>query len=667
MDEVDRMDKKTFPSLLPLWRALAFVLALAVLLLHARAYLPFIADDALISLRYARRLLQGHGLTWTPGERVEGYSNLLWILGCAGLGGLGVDLILAARVLGLLGMGAALGAIAFSARRGLLLPPLAGMLLFALADPVACWSIGGLEQGWVAGLLAWALVLSEPLAESRAGQGWRRALAPGVLLGLLNLARPDGPLFTVAIVGGILLAPAVCGGGRLGHLRLRARAPQCRPGASVLAGAVALAAVSALFFLGQLVFRRAYYHEWLPNTAFVKLQLSPARVAAGWAYFSAFARSAPWFLAFAAASGAACLAAPSTRRRAVGPCLVFLLWASYLVFIGGDIFPVHRHAVPLLVCLALLVTPGLERALEACRGPVRRRLLALATGLLLAALAFSHLIVPRGQRPLDELWEWDGKIVGEMLQRTFGDRQPLLAVDAAGCLPYFSGLPSLDMLGLNDKHIARHRRPGYQPGKLAHDLGDGQYVFDRKPDLFIFNSPYGDYVPQYYSGAEMVLRQPEFKRLYKAATFRIAPGLPWRLVAYVRAEGGRIGIERPAGRVVVPGYLMMDNPLRSLVFFDARGRPLVEATPRQAAMYNGLALAPGTWIAAADADADDAAQTLVLGVDGREMALSPGLPAPSFHVGGATSATVNLLLKPARGRAGIRGLTLIKMPDPFPF
>ena len=34
-----------------------------LLLFHAGRYYPFIADDALISLRYARRLVEGQGLT----------------------------------------------------------------------------------------------------------------------------------------------------------------------------------------------------------------------------------------------------------------------------------------------------------------------------------------------------------------------------------------------------------------------------------------------------------------------------------------------------------------------------------------------------------------------------------------------------------------------------
>ena len=40
----------------------------------------FIGDDAYISFRYARNLIEGHGLVWNPGEYVEGYTNFSWVM-----------------------------------------------------------------------------------------------------------------------------------------------------------------------------------------------------------------------------------------------------------------------------------------------------------------------------------------------------------------------------------------------------------------------------------------------------------------------------------------------------------------------------------------------------------------------------------------------------------
>jgi arabinofuranosyltransferase len=82
-------------------KLLLFAAAVVVLCIHFSHYLPFIADDALISLRYSKRLIEGHGFTWNPGERIEGYSNLLWVLATAGLGLiLRIDLVMVLRILG---------------------------------------------------------------------------------------------------------------------------------------------------------------------------------------------------------------------------------------------------------------------------------------------------------------------------------------------------------------------------------------------------------------------------------------------------------------------------------------------------------------------------------------------------------------------------------------
>ena len=56
---------------------LVAVFAVIMLFTFLRSY-P--VDDAFITYRYAQNLVDGHGPVWNPGERVEGYSNFLWLL-----------------------------------------------------------------------------------------------------------------------------------------------------------------------------------------------------------------------------------------------------------------------------------------------------------------------------------------------------------------------------------------------------------------------------------------------------------------------------------------------------------------------------------------------------------------------------------------------------------
>ena len=70
------------------WRRLGepFLIPL-LLLLGTRAFLgatlPFAAEDAYITFRYARNLALGNGLLYNPGEWVMGFSSPLWTVWCA--------------------------------------------------------------------------------------------------------------------------------------------------------------------------------------------------------------------------------------------------------------------------------------------------------------------------------------------------------------------------------------------------------------------------------------------------------------------------------------------------------------------------------------------------------------------------------------------------------
>jgi arabinofuranosyltransferase len=113
----------------------------------------------------------------------------------------------------------------------------------------------------------------------------------------------------------------------------------------------------------------------------------------------------------------------------------------------------------------------------------------------------------------------------------------VLATNTAGGLAYYSGLRVIDMLGLNDVHIAHRHTPGMGRGKPGHEKGDGAYVLSRKPDFIQFGSVHGSRRPQYRSGAEMA-GTAEFKRWYEFRSYALPSGR--RLSLYERrAEPAR--------------------------------------------------------------------------------------------------------------------------------
>jgi hypothetical protein len=104
-----------------------------------------------------------------------------------------------------------------------------------------------------------------------------------------------------------------------------------------------------------------------------------------------------------------------------------------------------------------------------------------------------------------------GKPVGRWLRSAFPD-STWVATNAAGCLPYYARLPTIDMLGLTDAHIARARPDRQQwPG---HERGDGDYVLSRRPDVIILGGAEGSATPWPFAGDQQIAASPVFARDY---------------------------------------------------------------------------------------------------------------------------------------------------------
>ena len=77
------------------------ILILPCFLLNALYYLPYTVDDAFISFRYARNLVDGHGLVYNPGQYVEGFSNFSWVMLAALVLKVGLPLLSTMKMIGL--------------------------------------------------------------------------------------------------------------------------------------------------------------------------------------------------------------------------------------------------------------------------------------------------------------------------------------------------------------------------------------------------------------------------------------------------------------------------------------------------------------------------------------------------------------------------------------
>ena len=155
-------------------------------------YKGFFVDDPFITFRFVKQWTNGNGLVYNVGERVEGYSNFLWTLMLAPFDLLGVDLVLASKLLGIaLGLLTVLAIYSFSQRfesRWI------SALLLVASGPFAAWTVGGLETP------LFALLLTLSVCAFVREEDTTRGSLSGILFGLLSLARPEGLGFAAVAV-----------------------------------------------------------------------------------------------------------------------------------------------------------------------------------------------------------------------------------------------------------------------------------------------------------------------------------------------------------------------------------------------------------------------------------------------------------------------------------
>ncbi len=442
-----------------LWILLCLATLMAGCLLHfARGYSRWDqhghawgCDDAFISYRYARNFAQGQGLVFNEGERVEGYSNFLYILlltpSFMVTDGLGVYYVAFALNLVLI----TISFLLFVAQVGRRLGPesaRAAAALFALCPVTWVWVASGLETILVLLLQLVAWIALDRIEEG-AGMGMLCLLSASLALSFF--ARPEGVMVTVVVVV---------------HSLMRRR---WRLAAWCVLG-VGLAAAPYLYW------KYSYYGYLLPNTYYAKVSgpltarmlnaatqlrdivlrqgLLPHLLALAFALIVLFRRPGSNFWT-------SVRQIPFEAGMAV--CLL-----GFWTYVGGD----HLGERFLLLLYPLGCAVWLTVVFPRTSRGVQLLLVALLCALQMAPLA-TDARFDYGREKYD-LWVTLGDYLKEHGQgRT-------LAIDGAGKVPFLSGLKTIDMLGLNDVYLAHREASFFNPG---HNRHDADYVLSRKPDL----------------------------------------------------------------------------------------------------------------------------------------------------------------------------------------
>jgi hypothetical protein len=550
---------------------LIIVVGIIAIGVHVFTYYPFYSDDALISLRYAQRLIDGHGLTWTNGPPVEGYSNLLWILCAALFGFLGLDLVFATRLLGALCSIAVFAALLYrrmTSGTNSVVPLAAGTIVWATCAPIAAWTFAGLEGPLVAALLFWGLILLLEAYESPSRTSLHYARA-GLFFGLLCMTRLDGPLFAAVAAVWVIVAGR---GGRRGFRN-----------------ALLFLVWPVVFLSAQQIFRLAYYGEWLPNVWYVRVSPSITHLAGGFTYVRrGFVSLMP--VSALAVLGLIYMIIRNVSRRRVALLLLtcIVVWLAYVSFIGGDIFKGWRHMIPFCVMMTIAVV----LLVEWLAGTGRLRWKAW---LPISIMAIAWFVIGQSRDDSNryvkkDLWVWNAQVVGRTLRAAFEDEQPVLAICAAGGIPYWSELPCIDMLGLSDYTVARAESPEFGRHWIGHGRADASYVMSRRPDLMHFGSAGGGEPRTLYK--DQMEDIDAFWSEYELCNIAGLHPFGFNSRIYVHRDSPRIGIVTTPERIYVPPYFLSGG---MAVWNDTMERFIVALSFDQEIGVRRITIGPGRW------------------------------------------------------------------------
>ncbi len=455
-----------------------FLGALTLLLWGSLSVWSFTVDDAYIIFRYAQNIAEGQGPTYNPGgPPVEGVTPTLWMCLLSLPAWLGIDLVFAAKCLGLLAMASTIlvligGALA---RPGGLLAALFAALFFASFPPTIIHSVSGMGTALFTFQVTMHLWLTRMflLQDSRV-----KASVLTLSALLLGLSRPDGNLISVISLVTVLL--------------------QTRDRSLLRASVVYYLIPSALYFIA----RWTYYGYLLPLPVYIKIL---GRGAVDPSVPSGFIEAMRFLEVWGLGLALPFLLGLFRLDRSFLPAVV-----SATTFLFTCLFPAQvmgfewRFFFPLIPILLLITGIGVQGLFEWLCDKVH------LPCLLAALVSLMLLLFPVFQN--DRLWPatratWLGYergmerahlALGERL-RDYPGSQGLLVIGDAGAVPYVSRWETLDSFGLNEPSIATTGRHDALP------------ILERDPALIVLISK---------SSTQMVSPLPWEKAIYDLALTR---------------------------------------------------------------------------------------------------------------------------------------------------
>ncbi len=454
------------------------VLPIIIFIILALQYW-FIQDDSFITYRYVRNILRGYGPIFNTTERVEGYTNFLWLIILSFFGKLGFsfsEIISISQVLGIVFGVCTIAIVYFYLLHYLKIPTLWSFLvvfLFSLNYSFAYWAVSGMETG-----LFTLLITLGVFVFLKKGQSLRTLLTVSLILGIASLTRPEGTLVWIMLTINFTLMSIF-------YKQERKNNKQ------IIYGLLSMTIPYILMVAPLFIFRTMYYHSLFPNTFYAKTSFNIEYIKTGLAYVWKFMQAyGLWGIVII-------LPAITLFRKSTWRFFYHKLWfvvipyILYIISVGGDTLQVFRFFIPILPLIYFLFVEGIRHI------RLKTALYIIFGVFLLYYTSLNPLTIPGHKDNWDYTKYWWAlekglvnkmSMTGKWLNQNM-DKDEWFAASTIGAISFYCDRNMIDLLGLADSTIARHPEDisGLVPSWRERNYNSA-YVLSRLPEYIYFST-----------------------------------------------------------------------------------------------------------------------------------------------------------------------------------
>ncbi|MBA4406808.1 hypothetical protein C0389_05995 [bacterium] len=534
----------------------------------------FIQDDAYTSFRYAKNFVEGKGLVFNAGERVEGYTNFLWVM-ILSL----IYFLNHARIISLdLESEAQFLSITFSVCTLILtyllsrtilnredhersttanfvneLIILIPVFLLSVSTPLIYWGVSAMETSLFVFLTLLLILIYLRKKETDKPNFW------WISISVFNsLLRPEGLIVFALILSHKIFYNMFLSEEKKFLLRIRSVVDK------TLIQEISFFSFPLLIYF---CFRLIYYGYPLPNTFYSKTEFSFEFIVRGLNYFFDFAKAYLLYGFVLLYPLVLFFDKKNIREFSLLLWLTFA-WTILNILIGGDVLPIHRFFLPLMPLMFILFMKAIQFTISKFTGKKKWVADLISAALIMIIVIAGSVNYSIQKSQMMEKHSYESGLVKKMKVyaswvNTQGERkgrQVSVAMSTIGAFSFYSDARVIDLVGLTDEYISHHPK---EVEGIDEDLPvlwkerhyNAEYIISQEPDYIIF--PAGA-KPSAFAECALYV-QSEFRKNYYTQLF-YSDQLHQMIPVFTRKEN--VGTDLPklnCGNKYLKHYIEANN------------------------------------------------------------------------------------------------------------